>query len=93
MLLFLNLVRSPSVYYSAKIDKNGKKGFTATVIPNRGAWLEYETDAKDVVYVRIDRTRKLPVTVLLRALGFGSDQEILDLIGDNEYITQYSRKR
>ncbi|MBM4764949.1 DNA-directed RNA polymerase subunit beta [Bacillus sp. B15-48] len=80
------LVRSPSVYFSAKMDKNGKKGFSATVIPNRGAWLEYETDAKDVVYVRIDRTRKLPVTVLLRALGFGSDQEIIDLIGDNEYI-------
>ncbi|MCA0151199.1 MULTISPECIES: DNA-directed RNA polymerase subunit beta [Rossellomorea] len=80
------LVRSPSVYFSGKVDKNGKKGFTATVIPNRGAWLEYETDAKDVVYVRIDRTRKLPVTVLLRALGFGSDQEIIDLIGDNEYI-------
>ncbi len=80
------LVRSPSVYYSKKIDKNGKQGFNATVIPNRGAWLEYETDAKDVVYVRIDRTRKLPVTVLLRALGFGSDQEIIDLIGDNEYI-------
>ncbi|WP_174734508.1 DNA-directed RNA polymerase subunit beta [Mesobacillus harenae] len=80
------LVRSPSVYYSGKLDKNGKKGFTATVIPNRGAWLEYETDAKEVVYVRIDRTRKLPVTVLLRALGFGSDQEIIDLIGDNEYI-------
>ncbi|GAA0323233.1 DNA-directed RNA polymerase subunit beta [Bacillus carboniphilus] len=80
------LVRSPSVYYNGKLDKNGKKGFTATVIPNRGAWLEYETDAKDVVYVRIDRTRKLPVSVLLRALGFGSDQEIIDLIGDNEYI-------
>ncbi|WP_121610315.1 DNA-directed RNA polymerase subunit beta [Mesobacillus foraminis] len=80
------LVRSPSVYYSGKMDKNGKKGFSATVIPNRGAWLEYETDAKDVVYVRIDRTRKLPVTVLLRALGFGSDQEIIELIGDNEYI-------
>ncbi|WP_077210467.1 DNA-directed RNA polymerase subunit beta [Bacillus dakarensis] len=80
------LVRSPSVYYSGKLDKNGKRGFTATVIPNRGAWLEYETDAKDVVYVRIDRTRKLPVTVLLRALGFGSDQEILDLVGDNEYL-------
>ncbi|NGP45834.1 DNA-directed RNA polymerase subunit beta [Bacillaceae bacterium SIJ1] len=80
------LVRSPSVYYSKKIDKNGKKGYTATVIPNRGAWLEYETDAKDVIYVRIDRTRKLPVTVLLRALGFGTDQEIIDLLGDNEYI-------
>ncbi|MFC4803427.1 DNA-directed RNA polymerase subunit beta [Neobacillus sp. GCM10023253] len=80
------LVRSPSVYFSGKTDKNGKKGYTATVIPNRGAWLEYETDAKDVVYVRIDRTRKLPVTVLLRSLGFGSDQEILELIGDNEYL-------
>lgn len=80
------LVRSPSVYYSGKIDKNGKKGFSATVIPNRGAWLEYETDAKDVVYVRIDRTRKLPVTVLLRALGFGNDKDIIDLIGDNEYL-------
>jgi len=80
------LVRSPSVYFSGKLDKNGKQGFNATVIPNRGAWLEYETDAKDVVYVRIDRTRKLPVTVLLRALGLGSDQEILDLIGDNEYL-------
>lgn len=80
------LVRSPSVYYSEKINKNGKKGFTATVIPNRGAWLEYEMDAKDVIHVRIDRTRKLPITVLLRALGFGSDQEIIDLIGDNEYL-------
>jgi DNA-directed RNA polymerase subunit beta len=80
------LVRSPSVYYSKKIDKNGKRGFTATVIPNRGAWLELETDAKDVVHVRIDRTRKIPVTVLLRALGFGSDQEILDLLGEDEYL-------
>jgi DNA-directed RNA polymerase subunit beta len=80
------LVRSPSVYFHDKTDKNGKKGFGATVIPNRGAWLEYETDAKDVVYVRIDRTRKLPVTVLLRALGFGSDQEIIDLLGDNEFL-------
>ncbi|MFJ8263946.1 DNA-directed RNA polymerase subunit beta [Rummeliibacillus sp. NPDC094406] len=80
------LVRSPSVYYHDKTDKNGKKGFGATVIPNRGAWLEYETDAKDVVYVRIDRTRKLPITVLLRALGFASDQEIIELIGDNEFL-------
>ncbi|MBM7707508.1 DNA-directed RNA polymerase subunit beta [Chryseomicrobium aureum] len=80
------LVRSPSVYFHDKTDKNGKKGFGATVIPNRGAWLEYEIDAKDVVYVRIDRTRKLPVTVLLRALGFGTDQEIIELLGDNEYL-------
>ncbi len=80
------LVRSPSVYYNEKYDKNGKRGVTATVIPNRGAWLEFETDAKDVAYVRIDRTRKLPITVLLRALGFGSDQEIIDLLGESEYL-------
>ncbi len=80
------LVRSPSVYYSQKLDKNGKTSFGATVIPNRGAWLEYEIDAKDIVYVRIDRTRKLPMTVLLRALGFSTDQEIVELLGDNEYI-------
>ncbi|MBP1996436.1 DNA-directed RNA polymerase subunit beta [Paenibacillus eucommiae] len=80
------LVRSPSVYYSTKVDKNGKKTYTATVIPNRGAWLELETDAKDIIYVRIDRTRKIPVTVLLRALGFGTDMEILELLGDDEYI-------
>jgi len=80
------LVRSPSVYFSTKVDKNGKKNFTATVIPNRGAWLELETDAKDIIYVRIDRTRKIPVTVLLRALGFGTDADIIDLLGDNEYI-------
>ncbi|WP_017815355.1 DNA-directed RNA polymerase subunit beta [Paenibacillus shenyangensis] len=80
------LVRSPSVYFSTKVDKNGKTSYTATVIPNRGAWLELEMDAKDIVYVRIDRTRKIPVTVLLRALGFGSDAEILDLLGNDEYI-------
>ncbi|GGA53621.1 DNA-directed RNA polymerase subunit beta [Kroppenstedtia guangzhouensis] len=80
------LVRSPSVYYNSKVDKNGKPTFTATVIPNRGAWLEFETDAKDIIYVRIDRTRKIPVTVLLRALGYSSDAEILDLLGDDEYV-------
>jgi DNA-directed RNA polymerase subunit beta len=80
------LVRSPSVYFNTKTDKNGKKTYTATVIPNRGAWLELETDAKDIIYVRIDRTRKIPVTVLLRALGFSSDAEILDLLGEDEYI-------
>ncbi|WP_415782799.1 DNA-directed RNA polymerase subunit beta [Alicyclobacillus pomorum] len=80
------LVRSPSVYYNSKIDKNGKRTFAATVIPNRGAWLEFETDAKDVVYVRIDRTRKLPITVLLRALGLSTDAEIIDLLGEDEYL-------
>ena len=80
------LVRSPSVYYSEKIEKNGKLGYGATIIPNRGAWLEYEIDAKDIVYVRIDRTRKLPITVLLRALGFGTDQDIINILGDNEYV-------
>ena len=80
------LVRSPSVYFNEKIDKNGRENYDATIIPNRGAWLEYETDAKDVVYVRIDRTRKLPLTVLLRALGFSSDQEIIDLLGESEYL-------
>jgi DNA-directed RNA polymerase subunit beta len=80
------LVRSPSVYFNEKLDKNGRTNYDATIIPNRGAWLEYETDAKDVVYVRIDRTRKLPLTVLLRALGFSTDQEIIELLGDNEYL-------
>ena len=80
------LVRSPSVYFNTKIDKNGKKAYTATVIPNRGAWLELETDAKDIIYVRIDRTRKIPVTVLLRALGFSTDAEILHLLGEDEYL-------
>jgi len=80
------LVRSPSVYFNQKVDKNGKLTYTATVIPNRGAWLELETDAKDILYVRIDRTRKIPVTVLLRALGFGTDAEILNLLGEDEYL-------
>src|SRR5699024_6130674 len=80
------LVRSPSVYYNEKFDKNGKRGIAATVIPNRGAWMEMETDARDVAHVRIDRTRKMPITVLLRALGMNTDQEIIDLIGENEYL-------
>jgi DNA-directed RNA polymerase subunit beta len=80
------LVRSPSVYFNTKVDKNGKKNYSATVIPNRGAWLELETDAKDIIYVRIDRTRKIPVTVLVRALGFGTDQDIINLLGEDEYI-------
>src|SRR5699024_5614900 len=67
------LVRYPGVYFSPKIEKSGKRGFSSTVIPNRGAWLEYETDTKDISNIRIDRTRKMPLTVLVRALGFESD--------------------
>ncbi|WP_026478248.1 DNA-directed RNA polymerase subunit beta [Alkaliphilus transvaalensis] len=80
------LVRSPGVYYGKEIDKTGKPLYSATVIPNRGAWLEYETDSNDVVSVRIDRTRKQPVTVLLRALGYGTDQQIKDLLGEDERL-------
>ena len=72
------LVRSPGIYYGIDKDKFGKKLFSCTVIPNRGAWLEYETDANDIFYVRVDRTRKVPVTVLIRALGIGTNEEILD---------------
>lgn len=78
------LVRSPGIYYSMDFDKVGKQLISATVIPNRGAWLEYETDSNDIFYVRVDRTRKVPVTVLLRSLGIGSDQEILELFGEEE---------
>ena len=76
------LVRSPGIYYGIGHDKAGKELFTCTVIPNRGAWLEYETDSNDVFYVRVDRTRKVPVTVLIRALGYGTNAEILDLFGE-----------
>jgi DNA-directed RNA polymerase subunit beta len=80
------LVRSPGIYYSMKFDRTGKKLFSTTVIPNRGAWLEYETDSNDILSVRIDRTRKLPITVLLRALGYGTDIEITQLLGEDERI-------
>jgi len=80
------LVRSSGVYFSSKLDKNGRESFGSTVIPNRGAWLEMETDAKNISYVRIDRTRKIPMTVLARALGFGSDDTILDIFGDNDSL-------
>ena len=76
------LVRSPGIYYGISKDKVGKELFSCTVIPNRGAWLEYETDSNDVFYVRVDRTRKVPVTVLIRALGYGTNAEILDLFGE-----------
>ena len=80
------LVRSPSVYYSKEIDKNGKPVFGSKVIPSRGTWLEYETDAKDVIYVRIDRTRKVPITTLLRAFGLSSDEQILELFENDIYL-------
>jgi len=80
------LVRSPGVYYSGEFDKTGKRLFSATVIPNRGAWLEYETDSNDIVYVRVDRTRKLPITILVRTLGYGSNIEIKELLGENERL-------
>ena len=77
------LVRSPGVYFSPKIEKNGREGFSSVMIPNRGAWLEFETDTRGLLNVRIDRTRKLPLTTFIRALGIGSDDEILELIGNN----------
>ena len=80
------LVRSPGIYYGIGHDKIGKRLFSATVIPNRGAWLEYETDSNDVFYVRVDRTRKVPITVLIRALGVGSNDEIRELFGDEPKI-------
>ena len=80
------LVRSPSVYFSKEIDKNGKPMFASKVIPTRGTWLEYETDAKDVLYVRIDRTRKVPLTTLLRAFGLSSDEDILAMFDDHELL-------
>ena len=81
------LVRSPGVYYAEERDKAGKRLISSTVIPNRGAWLEYETDSNDVISVRVDRTRKQPVTVLLRALGIGTDAEIIELLGEDERLS------
>ena len=80
------LVRSPGIYYGIDHDKIGKELYSATVIPNRGAWLEYETDSNDIFYVRVDRNRKVPITVLLRALGVGTNQEILDMFGEEPKI-------
>ncbi|MBR3524887.1 MAG: DNA-directed RNA polymerase subunit beta [Lachnospiraceae bacterium] len=82
------LVRSPGIYYGITRDKSGKQLFSAQVIPNRGAWLEYETDSNDVFYVRVDRTRKVPITVFLRSIGLGTDEEILELFGDEPKIRQ-----
>ena len=86
------LVRSPSIYYGKNVDKSGRVVITSQVIPNRGTWLEYETDARDIFYVRIDRTRKVPITTLLRALGLSSDEDILNLFGENEYLIKTIEK-
>ena len=80
------LVRSPGVYFNGKTEKNGQQGFGTTVIPNRGAWLELETDAKNLSYARIDRTRKIPFTIVVRALGFGSDSTIMEIFGESESL-------
>ena len=80
------LVRSPSVYFNHEIDKNGRELITSQIIPNRGTWLEFEVDARDVLYVRIDRTRKVPITTLLRAFGLSSDEQILKLFGEDDYL-------
>ena len=80
------LVRSPSVYFNHEVDKNGRELITSQIIPNRGTWLEFETDARDVLYVRIDRTRKVPITTLLRAFGLSSDEDILKLFGEDDYL-------
>ena len=80
------LVRSPSVYFNREIDKNGRNCITSQIIPTRGTWLEFETDARDVLYVRIDRTRKVPLTTLLRAFGLSSDEDIIKMFGNDEYI-------
>ena len=81
------LVRSPGIYYAIGHDKIGKTLYSSTVIPNRGAWLEYETDSNDVFYVRVDRNRKVPITVLIRALGVGTNQQITELFGEEPKLT------
>ena len=86
------LVRSPGVYFDVAIDKSGKDLFSATVIPNRGAWLEYETDSNDCYWVRVDRTRKLPMTVLMRAMGCGTNMEIINLFGDEDFLQATFKK-
>ena len=91
-VIVTQLVRSPGIYYEQKYDKVGKKLINATVIPNRGAWLEYETDSNDVFSVRIDRTRKLPVTVLLKAMGLETEPQIIELFGEDERILQTFQK-
>lgn len=86
------LVRSPSIYFKREIDKNGRPVVSGEMIPNKGTWLEFELDARDVIYVRIDRTRKVPITTLLRAIGLSSDEEIKEVFGDNPYINNTLEK-
>ena len=86
------LVRSPSVYFGREVDKNGRVCITSQVIPTRGTWLEYETDTRGVIYVRIDRTRKVPVTTLLRAIGLSNDEEILSVFGEDDYLQKTIEK-
>ena len=86
------LVRSPSVYFGREIDKNGRNMIKSQIIPTRGTWLEYETDAHDVVYVRIDRTRKVPITTLLRAVGLSNDEEMYELFGEDDYLKRTIEK-
>ena len=82
------MVRSPGVYYDFTRDKFGKQLFTSQIIPNRGAWIEYECDANDVCWARLDRTRKVPVTVLLRSLGLSSDDDIFETFGEENYLNE-----
>ncbi len=91
-VIVTQLVRSPGPYYNMEIDKSGKRLFSTTIIPNRGAWLEYETDSNEIVSVRVDRTRKQPVTALLRAMGYGSDLEIIQLLGEDERLLKSLEK-
>ncbi len=86
------LVRSPSIYFKKEIDKNGRHIISGEVIPNKGTWLEFETDAKNIVYVRIDRTRKVPITTFLRAIGLSSDEDIISVFGENEYLQNTIQK-
>ena len=86
------LVRSPGPYYNVSVDKSNNKLYETTIIPNRGAWLEYETDSNEIISVRVDRTRKQPVTTLIRALGFGTDQEIIDIFGEDERLRKTLEK-
>ena len=91
-VIVTQLVRSPGPYYDVTVDKSNNKLFSTTIIPNRGAWLEYETDSNEIISVRVDRTRKQPVTTLLRALGFGSNQEIIDIFGEDSRLMKTLEK-